>query len=165
MWNPSTDTVFCVNADALHSFPLFLEQFPTQVKEVRRLALPQSFWPSTVIDPKFTRELLWRPLMRLTALEEFFIFVDKEFWEAWVPNQDGAEDQYWEVPTDVGRSLLDARRDYQEKYQESHGPSPIEVPRVSVAWSHDMILRGEDVKLWRLAFDSEDMESFNNSQY
>ena len=85
--------------------------------------------------------------MRFTALEELFIFVDKEFWEGWIANQDGAEGRYWEVPTDVGRSLLDARRDYQEKYQESHGPCPIVVPRVSVAWGHDVILSGEDVEL------------------
>ena len=130
MWNPSKDTVLLVETDSRHSFDLFLEQFPTQVREVQRFAISL---------PKTTR--LWRPLTNFSALVKLCIFVDRDLWEEWSKDQWKQQDSRF--PDNVRRRLREGRMRYLENYQEWHGPHPIEVPRVTVAWNYDMILRGE----------------------
>jgi hypothetical protein len=129
MWNPSKDTVLLVEADARHSFDLFLEQFPTQVREIQRLAISQ-----------FNLTRLWPSLMNFTALIKLYLFVDKSFWERW--SSEGSR-----FSKNIRKRLREARKQYLENYQESRGPYPIDISRVSVAWNHDMILRGEDIGL------------------
>jgi hypothetical protein len=142
MWNPSTDTILFVEAESRHCFDLFLNQFPAQVKEIQRLALPRSFWPEEAVFCPHSAKRLWLSLMKFVVLQKLFIFVDRESFEDWVGDVDVWRNPGWRFPIDVRRKLCDARR----HYQESHGRCPIEVPSVSVAWSHDMNLDEENVE-------------------
>jgi hypothetical protein len=96
--------------------------------------------------------------MKFTALEELFVFVDRQFFEDWVKEKGESPDVNLGFPTLIARNLWNARW----TYQELHGSCSFEVPRVNVKWGHAMIVHREIVELETLnsrRSNSEDTSS------
>jgi hypothetical protein len=142
IWNPFKDTVLLLaEADPLRYLDLFFEQFPTQAKEIQKLALPRSFGrSSTETDIQF---------MNLPALGELLIMFDKEYFDDWIEAKDDGPMNRLRFPCCVGRSLWSTI----EKHRKWQGSCAVKVPRVSVALNYDMIAAGEGIDLdndvWR----------------
>ena len=151
LWDPLIDTIFFAGPHDSY-FSLFVQQFSAQASEIRSLALPHSFWEASFATKtrdngrvrmrRGSRELL-RLLKSPSSLQELFVLVDKEFFDSEVKGK--AEDQmvFWTGPECFGRGFLSGLKSYHKAY----GVDSLVIPKISIAWSFDMILRGEAVEL------------------
>lgn len=143
MWKPSIDTVF-LKEDSFHHFyeplHLFYEQFPTQVPEVERIAMPSSLWDG---DASYAPTRQFVPLIPF-KLRELVVMVDDEFERAYVERlkargvAPGPNDpEMWVIPRDITTALE----------REGRHSSLWTVPNVRIVRGERGVLSGDDLEL------------------
>jgi hypothetical protein len=142
-WKPSIDTVF-LKEDSFHHFyeplHLFYKQFPTQVLEVDRIAIPSSLWDRGASHAP-TRQFV--PPIPF-KLRELIVVVDDEFERAYVerlkawgvaPSPNNPET--WVIPRDIATVLE----------REGRHSSLWTVHKVRIVRGERGVLSGDDLEL------------------
>jgi hypothetical protein len=169
MWNPEIDFVLLEEEDRIaNPLEIFLEQFPGQAKEVRRVAAWSSMWKwGAHADVKKLH-----PLAQMNRLRQFAVVIDEAFERAQVEALRPAssllgrwrrEEALWEIPRDVTMCFNKARRRY---LQNNPGAEEMGVVEMRVVRNPDALLGDEDLSLklrkWPcdiLGFDSGSQSS------
>jgi hypothetical protein len=134
MWYPNIDVV-----DFLHTsqftrnltnfptpLPIFEKQFPAEVVEVKRLAIPSTFWPK---GSHHDVRVLW-PIIDFIDLRELIFVVNKDHEREAIhplpistsqPVPPGAQHPPWTLPDNLN-SDVDMIRGHYEKYGPEYMP-------------------------------------------
>ncbi|KAF4626144.1 hypothetical protein G7Y89_g12018 [Cudoniella acicularis] len=146
-WYPTIDVVTLLHAPSPSvpgmAFSIFAAQFPYEVKEVQRLALPTSLYP---VDQHFNVTHIW-PLIDFTNLRELLITVDREH-EQNVRNPPGTQRplaSQWSVPFNINGHIDFLRVHYENFGPEYHPLGP--KPTVRVVGDQSRILSSDDLVL------------------
>jgi hypothetical protein len=129
MWDPKVDTVELVHSKTATNIPsnplaVFEKQFPTEIKEVRYLALPTTLWAEgqhSYVD------VVW-PLIDFTNLQELAVVLDDEheklcLWNLALTTQGQGHNQLppWTIPEDL-ETNVDFLRNHYEKFGPEYCP-------------------------------------------
>lgn len=154
IWNPRLDSILLEEEHRVENpLDVFLQQFPEQAREVRRLAAWSSVWKRSAhadVEKLF-------PLMEM-ALDEFVVVADEEFERLQVEalrteSRRGAQ-VAWKIPESLGICYLKA----QARYLGSHPGANVRKPPVMrVVQSPEGLLEGEALNLALRVWPSESM--------